>query len=151
MDRDREESIGRRKIRSKLLLLQNPPTPTPWGVELPPSFPAEPHTHTFDYSRSRPDPDIRTSSVKFHSRHSKISLTLYLISCIVYQYTIHDIYTIQKGGKIMANTAPREGITYEQVAATADAMVGQGLNPTIRSIRDAIGGSPNTVHKHLSA
>jgi chromosome segregation ATPase len=51
----------------------------------------------------------------------------------------------------MANRAPREGITYEQVAAAADAMVGEGLNPTIRGIRDAIGGSPNTVHKHLSA
>jgi chromosome segregation ATPase len=51
----------------------------------------------------------------------------------------------------MANIGPREGITYEQVAAQADLMVGQGVNPTIRSIREAIGGSPNTVHKHLTS
>jgi len=51
----------------------------------------------------------------------------------------------------MANTAPRPGITYEQVAAAADSMLGQGITPTIQSVRDAIGGSPNTVHRHLSA
>ncbi len=46
----------------------------------------------------------------------------------------------------------RAGITFEQVAAVADAMVGAGQNPTINGIRDALGtGSPNTVHKHLTA
>jgi colicin import membrane protein len=50
----------------------------------------------------------------------------------------------------MANTAPRPGITYEQVAAAADSMLGQEITPTIQNIRDAIGGSPNTVHRHLS-
>ncbi len=45
-----------------------------------------------------------------------------------------------------------DGITFEQVAATADALMGQGQRPTIRAIRDALGtGSPNTVHKHLTA
>ena len=51
----------------------------------------------------------------------------------------------------MANTASRPGITYEQVVAAADAMLGQGITPTIQGIRDALGsGSPNTVHRHLS-
>lgn len=46
----------------------------------------------------------------------------------------------------------RDGITFEQVAATADALMGQGQQPTIRAIRDALGtGSPNTVHRHLAA
>jgi len=54
----------------------------------------------------------------------------------------------------MANRAPREGITYEQVAAVADAMVGDGLNPTIRGIRETIGGwglrrnGTKNIHKH---
>jgi len=51
----------------------------------------------------------------------------------------------------MANKGPRDGITYGQVAAAADAMLGKGLEPTIRGIRDVTGGSPNTVHKHLTA
>ena len=46
----------------------------------------------------------------------------------------------------------RPGITYEQVAATADALVGRGEKPTIQAIRDALGtGSPNTIHRHLTA
>lgn len=46
----------------------------------------------------------------------------------------------------------REGITFEQVAAAADALVGEGQQPTIRAIRERLGtGSPNTVHKHLTA
>jgi colicin import membrane protein len=46
----------------------------------------------------------------------------------------------------------REGISYEQVAAAADALVGAGQSPTIKSVREAIGtGSPNTVHRHLVA
>ncbi len=46
----------------------------------------------------------------------------------------------------------REGITFEQVAATADALVGEGQQATIRAIRERLGtGSPNTVHKHLTA
>jgi colicin import membrane protein len=51
----------------------------------------------------------------------------------------------------MANTAPRPGITFEQVAAAADSMLGQGVTPTIQNVRDTIGGSPNTVHRHLTA
>jgi len=50
----------------------------------------------------------------------------------------------------MANTAPRPGITFDQVAATADTLLGKGITPTIQAIRDAIGGSPNTVQKHLA-
>lgn len=46
----------------------------------------------------------------------------------------------------------REGITFEQVAAAVDALVAQGQQPTIRAIRERLGtGSPNTVHKHLTA
>jgi len=44
----------------------------------------------------------------------------------------------------------REGISYEQVAATADALVGAGEQPSIRAVREALGtGSPNTIHRHL--
>lgn len=46
----------------------------------------------------------------------------------------------------------RTGISYEQVAAAADALVGEGQsNPTINAIRERLGtGSPNTIHRHLS-
>jgi colicin import membrane protein len=46
----------------------------------------------------------------------------------------------------------REGITFEQVAAAADALVGEGVQPTIRAVRERLGtGSPNTIHRHLVA
>ena len=46
----------------------------------------------------------------------------------------------------------RIGITYEQVSAVADAIIGEGSQPTINAVRDRIGtGSPNTVHRHLTA
>lgn len=46
----------------------------------------------------------------------------------------------------------REGITYEQVAAAATALLGEGQQATIRAVREHIGtGSPNTVHRHLAA
>ena len=46
----------------------------------------------------------------------------------------------------------RPGITYDEVAATADALVGRGERPTIGAIRAELGtGSPNTIHKHLTA
>jgi len=50
----------------------------------------------------------------------------------------------------------RPGITYDQVAAVADAMIGEGKEPGIQSIRDRIiaaggSGSPNTIHRHLTA
>lgn len=45
----------------------------------------------------------------------------------------------------------REGITLDQVSAVADTLVGEGLQPTIRAIRERLGtGSPNTIHKHLT-
>jgi len=46
----------------------------------------------------------------------------------------------------------RAGITFEQVAAVADALAGEGQQPTIRAVRERLGdtGSPNTIHKHLS-
>ena len=45
----------------------------------------------------------------------------------------------------------RPGITFEQVAAVADAIIGEGQQPTINAVRDRIGtGSPNTVHRHLT-
>ncbi|WP_340367478.1 DNA-binding protein, partial [Marinobacter azerbaijanicus] len=44
----------------------------------------------------------------------------------------------------------RTGITYEQVATVADALVGQGEKPSIQRIREQLGtGSPNTIHRHL--
>lgn len=46
----------------------------------------------------------------------------------------------------------RDGITFEQVAAAADGLVGDGQQPTIRAVRERLGtGSPNTVHRHLVA
>jgi len=46
----------------------------------------------------------------------------------------------------------RPGVTFEQVAAVADAMIGEDQQPTIIAVRDRIGtGSPNTIHKHLTA
>jgi colicin import membrane protein len=46
----------------------------------------------------------------------------------------------------------RIGITYEQVNAMANAIVGEGMRPTIESIRQRLGtGSPNTIHRHLAA
>ena len=46
----------------------------------------------------------------------------------------------------------RPGITYDEVAASADALVGRGEKPTIGAIRAELGtGSPNTIHRHLTA
>jgi colicin import membrane protein len=46
----------------------------------------------------------------------------------------------------------RVGITYEQVNAMANAIMGEGMRPTIESIRQRLGtGSPNTIHRHLTA
>ena len=47
----------------------------------------------------------------------------------------------------------RAGITYDQVAHRADAMAAEGRDPTIQGLREALGGtgSPNTIHKHLTA
>lgn len=45
----------------------------------------------------------------------------------------------------------RKGITYEQVAAAADALLGDGQEPSIRTVRVKLGdtGSANTIHRHL--
>ena len=44
----------------------------------------------------------------------------------------------------------RTGITFEQVCAAADALRGEGMNPTIKAVRERLGtGSPNTIHEHL--
>lgn len=44
----------------------------------------------------------------------------------------------------------RQGITFEQVTAAADAIVGEGQQPTIKAVRERLGtGSPNTIHQHL--
>lgn len=40
--------------------------------------------------------------------------------------------------------------TYEQVAQAAEALRAEGLVPTIRAVRDRVGGSPNTIHRHLA-
>jgi colicin import membrane protein len=45
----------------------------------------------------------------------------------------------------------RPGITREQVTQAADALVAEGIHPSIEAIRKRLGtGSPNTVHKHLT-
>ena len=45
----------------------------------------------------------------------------------------------------------RIGITFDQVAAAADALVGDGQQPTISAVRERLGsGSPNTIHRHLT-
>ncbi len=45
----------------------------------------------------------------------------------------------------------RTGVTFEQIAAVADAITGEGNQPTINAVRDRIGtGSPNTIHRHLT-
>lgn len=44
----------------------------------------------------------------------------------------------------------RQGVTYEQAAAAADALVAAGERPTIRAVRARLGGgSPNTIQRHL--
>ena len=44
----------------------------------------------------------------------------------------------------------RLGITYEQVAAACDSLMGANRPITINSVREVLGtGSPNTVHAHL--
>ncbi len=40
--------------------------------------------------------------------------------------------------------------TYEQVAQTAEALLAEGMAPTIRAVRERLGGSPNTIHRHLT-
>jgi len=47
----------------------------------------------------------------------------------------------------------REGVSFEQVSAAADSLVGAGKQTTIRAVREALGGtgSPNTIHRHLAA
>jgi len=46
----------------------------------------------------------------------------------------------------------RDGVTFEQVEAAADALAGEGLAPTIRAVRERLGdtGSPNTIQRHLA-
>ncbi|MCE0782881.1 DNA-binding protein [Pseudomonas sp. NMI542_15] len=46
----------------------------------------------------------------------------------------------------------REGISYNEVAAAADKLVGEAKSPTIKAVRELLGtGSPNTIHRHLTA
>lgn len=46
----------------------------------------------------------------------------------------------------------RPGITYEQVAAVAEAMVAERVKPTLTAVRERLGsGSMNTIHRHWSA
>ena len=47
---------------------------------------------------------------------------------------------------------PRTGVTYDQIAASADALVAEGVTPTIKNVRERLAtGSPNTIQKHLAA
>ena len=52
----------------------------------------------------------------------------------------------------MEQTAGRTGITFEQVAAVADAIAARGDRPTLRGVRAELGsGSMGTIQKHLAA
>lgn len=46
----------------------------------------------------------------------------------------------------------REGVTYEQVKAAAEELVGESREPSIRAVRERLRGtgSPNTIHRHLT-
>jgi colicin import membrane protein len=45
---------------------------------------------------------------------------------------------------------PRQGITYDEVAAAADRMTAAGERPNTRNILASLGrGSSNTIHQHL--
>lgn len=45
----------------------------------------------------------------------------------------------------------REGISYNEVAAAADKLIGEGKSATIKAVRELLGtGSPNTIHRHLA-
>ncbi|MDB0543320.1 DNA-binding protein [Ralstonia solanacearum] len=46
----------------------------------------------------------------------------------------------------------RQGISYEQVADAAKALVAEQLKPTLSAVRERLGsGSMNTIHRHLTA
>ncbi len=46
---------------------------------------------------------------------------------------------------------PREGVSYDQVAAAADCLVAKSASPTIKSVRESLGtGSETTIHRHLT-
>lgn len=46
---------------------------------------------------------------------------------------------------------PRKGISYNQVAAVANSLVAEGIEPTYKRVRDALGtGSYNTICKNMS-
>ena len=47
----------------------------------------------------------------------------------------------------------RQGITYNEVHAAAESIVGNGEKPTVQRVREALGntGSPNTILRHLQA
>jgi uncharacterized coiled-coil protein SlyX len=51
----------------------------------------------------------------------------------------------------MRNSPGRTGVSYEDVAAAAEAFVAAGDRPTLRKVRDKLGtGSLGTIQKHLS-
>ena len=52
-----------------------------------------------------------------------------MIQCDMIRYILYDTLRL---GYVMA----REGISYDQVAKTADELVGDGQQPTIRFIRE---------------
>lgn len=48
-------------------------------------------------------------------------------------------------------TAGRKGVTQEEVARVADALVKEGKDPTIRRVHSVLGGSNSTLVKHMQA
>lgn len=79
------------------------------------------------------------------------SLVYCIVFCIIYHAVSYYIVRY-KQYKIQEVVMARVGITYEQVAAAASALLGEGRQPTIQAIRGVLGtGSPNTIHRHLCA
>jgi chromosome segregation ATPase len=68
--------------------------------------------------------------------------------CVSYLYNV--LIQIRNTLKYVGEKMARVGITFDQVSAAADALIGAGKQVTILAVREALGtGSPNTVHKHL--
>lgn len=47
----------------------------------------------------------------------------------------------------------RDGVTFDQVKAAAEGLLSEGREPSIRAVRERLRGtgSPNTIHRHLTA
>ena len=112
----------------------------------PPGLPPEPHGGECGAWGSAPHSAVGIydqTAIRYEN-----CLHIVSVSCII-SVLIQFTLVRYERATIMA----RQGITFEQVAAVADALAGEGQQPTIRAVRERLGdtGSPNTIHKHLTA